>query len=55
MHYVRLFFDDAETHSRLVNFYLKAETEFTTGNSALDAIYPLTRGYVAQQAALSTA
>lgn len=43
MHYVRLFFDDAETHSRLVNFYLKAETEFTTGNSALDAIYPLTR------------
>ena len=36
-------FDDAETHSRLVNFYLKAETEFTTGNSALDAIYTLTR------------
>ena len=43
MHYVRLFFDEAQTHSRLVNFYLKAETEFATGDSALDALYPLTR------------
>jgi len=44
--FIRDWFENTGEHDRLANFYLRAETEFQTGNAYLDALFPLSRSSI---------